>query len=474
RQHPQRLRLSSKQRIMCSRVCSNATMRRSAVEVRRLFHSSSATRRSSISSNTVDYGCSARRNYCSPSSSSSIPATAVGSWNQSLLRETVLRARAPALVLQRPRTFSSLLPQPSKTVTTTTKLSVDGGVMTISLPLPGLPGLTAVSVPVDVPVRDFVNELKALDKSLAEVDISNADGNKVARCTAMADVARRGLLISLDGGSRIRVESGGVDHGATEVPQPEVYALVQAEIIRAGRVTLTRDGLDALCDNVRREVNPEEAHETLDPILADGWLNALVEDGLVFTADKGRVVLLNPSGPGVSDEIASALRRDDELIDLKVNGLRQKLNAMHLEDARLQAIRNVLIAKARRVVTLKKSAVLAFMTAQFGILAYCVYEVFSWDVMEPATYFLMLSYSVGSSLYFSTKNREASFGNLEDVAIRKSEAKLKSVHGYSATAHVALKEEIKRYQDAVELLSSHRDAHPPATPSILGSSANLA
>lgn len=41
---------------------------------------------------------------------------------------------------------------------------------------------------------------------------------------------------------------------------------------------------------------------------------------------------------------------------------------MHLEDARLQAIRNVLIAKARRVVTLKKSAVLAFMTAQFGIL----------------------------------------------------------------------------------------------------------
>lgn len=42
---------------------------------------------------------------------------------------------------------------------------------------------------------------------------------------------------------------------------------------------------------------------------------------------QGRVVLLNPSGPGVSDEIASALRRDDELIDLKVNGLRQKVTA---------------------------------------------------------------------------------------------------------------------------------------------------
>lgn len=45
---------------------------------------------------------------------------------------------------------------------------------------------------------------------------------------------------------------------------------------------------------------------------------------------QGRVVLLNPSGPGVSDEIASALRRDDELIDLKVNGLRQKVTAQYI------------------------------------------------------------------------------------------------------------------------------------------------
>lgn len=46
-----------------------------------------------------------------------------------------------------------------------------------------------------------------------------------------------------------------------------------------------------------------------------------------LTTDQGRVVLLNPSGRGVSDEIASALRRDDELIDLKVSGLRQQVIA---------------------------------------------------------------------------------------------------------------------------------------------------
>ena len=39
------------------------------------------------------------------------------------------------------------------------------------------------------------------------------------------------------------------------------------------------------------------------------------------------MLLLNPSGPGMSDEIASALRRDDELIDLKVSRLREKVIA---------------------------------------------------------------------------------------------------------------------------------------------------
>lgn len=40
-----------------------------------------------------------------------------------------------------------------------------------------------------------------------------------------------------------------------------------------------------------------------------------------------------------------------------------------------------------------------------------------------------LSYSVGSSLYYSAKQREASFNNLTDEAIKKREAKLKPLHG---------------------------------------------
>lgn len=66
----------------------------------------------------------------------------------------------------------------------------------------------------------------------------------------MQDIATRGFLVSLGRRSRIRVVSEGVREGAAEVPVPKAYALLQAEVVRAGRVTLTRAGLDALCAKV--------------------------------------------------------------------------------------------------------------------------------------------------------------------------------------------------------------------------------
>ena len=58
-----------------------------------------------------------------------------------------------------------------------------------------------------------------------------------------------------------------------------------------------------------------------------------------------------------------------------------------------------------------------------------------------------LSYSVGSSLYFSANNRDASFENLEGEAIKRTEAKLKPVHGgnHMNAAVTAFKYGLSRY-----------------------------
>lgn len=91
--------------------------------------------------------------------------------------------------------------------------------------------------------------------SLTSVDVANVEGNKVALSTSMEDVAGHGLLVSLGGRPRIRIVSEGGDHSAEQVPAPETYALLKAKVVAAGRVTLTREELDALCNDVSEGQN---------------------------------------------------------------------------------------------------------------------------------------------------------------------------------------------------------------------------
>lgn len=139
-------------------MCSNlglrsvAVIRRSAVEAGRLLHTRGWNGTWNMAVQLQQY--SSARRYCPRNSNL---ATAIPR-DQMLLSPT----RAGGLVLIG-RSFSSA-PKVSTSTVTTTKLAVEGGVMTISLPLPGLPGLTAVSVPWDVPVREFISELMRLDE----------------------------------------------------------------------------------------------------------------------------------------------------------------------------------------------------------------------------------------------------------------------------------------------------------------------
>lgn len=89
-----------------------------------------------------------------------------------------------------------------------------------------------------------------------------------------------------------------------------------------------------------------------------------------------------------------------------------QLNDMYVEDARLLAIKETLIAKAQRIVTLKKSAVLAFMTAQFGVLG-----------MHPCTWYLcvrvhLLSEAVSAGNHLSQRSKLSRLS--EVVAFSKS------------------------------------------------------
>lgn len=65
----------------------------------------------------------------------------------------------------------------------------------------------------------------------------------------------------------------------------------------------------------------------------------------------------------ISGKILKHLRTSDAALHLW-----WQLDVMYTEERRLQDIKDTLIATVHRNVTLKKGAVLAFMTAQFGTL----------------------------------------------------------------------------------------------------------
>lgn len=158
-QHPPVI-CTSHQSTMCSRVCSTA--RCSALVARRLVHNSNSSTTGGEINNSLNPGQGSagrirfRSTGCISSTSTSL--------HQAITCHRSLRWEArPAVGSLVPRRGLSSEAQVSDAITVT-KLSVEGGAMTLSLPLPGLPGLTAVSVSVDVPVRDFVKQLMSLDE----------------------------------------------------------------------------------------------------------------------------------------------------------------------------------------------------------------------------------------------------------------------------------------------------------------------
>lgn len=112
-----------------------------------------------------------RRSTSSTSSNSVVKATTTAEVSTSSLWPRAL-LRKPEFALPRTHLLGSRVggarrcytprPRPSEVITTT-KLTIAGGTVTIRLPLPGVPGLTEFSLPLDVPVRDLVKEINARD-----------------------------------------------------------------------------------------------------------------------------------------------------------------------------------------------------------------------------------------------------------------------------------------------------------------------
>ncbi len=86
--------------------------------------------------------------------------------------------------------------------------------------------------------------------------------------------------------------------------------------------------------------------------------------------------------------------------------LKAQCEELELKNQQLNSQLHHAIARSTKSAQIKSTCIFGCMVAQFGTLWYLTFEVYAWDQMEPAAYFIMLSYTVASSIYFGFKKRD--------------------------------------------------------------------
>jgi hypothetical protein len=249
------------------------------------------------------------------------------------------------------------------------------------LPLPSRAGLVPIRVPITGTVRDLTQKIKQEDPSV-KVRIESSAGYRFAAATPLRSLPRSDLFVMLDGGkgespSRLRILRGEEVEASLSSElmdgdeQADVYELVRGAIISRGAGVISAQDFEQLCAKPGELPVADLSERTVAH-----FKEALRNEGLITIIQHGDIILLNPSSPAFRADVTQTLRRDDELLTEKAHILKEELNRLQAEDARLASIEQGIQDRASRSVKLKSAGVLSLMSAQFCFLAYLVYDVY--------------------------------------------------------------------------------------------------
>mmetsp|Transcript_17588 Transcript_17588/g.38487 ORF Transcript_17588/g.38487 Transcript_17588/m.38487 type:complete len:350 (-) Transcript_17588:3479-4528(-) len=130
----------------------------------------------------------------------------------------------------------------------------------------------------------------------------------------------------------------------------------------------------------------------------------------------------------------------DDQINKRLEVLREQLNETLKEKRRLDSIAKYQV---------RRNGLLfgAYLSAQNALLAFCVFGVYSWDVMEPICYFLGISVTCCSAVYFGLKKRDmSSYDNLWARLLKKRRFKLYRKEGFNHRGFLELTRKIRELE----------------------------
>lgn len=105
---------------------------------------------------------------------------------------------------------------------------------------------------------------------------------------------------------------------------------------------------------------------------------------------------------------------DAELYNIKHDRRKKESQLRELESElrRLAAVEADVQKAALRLPNAQKWLALSALTSFYGGLMYCVWDVYSWDVMEPITYFIGFTAVLGNAFYYSVTKKDPTYSNI--------------------------------------------------------------
>ncbi|KAG7382012.1 hypothetical protein PHYPSEUDO_005373 [Phytophthora pseudosyringae] len=359
-----------------------------------------------------------------------------------------LRTRAAERSQAGPSSSSSLSDSTSPLISVRNAAKTHGQ-LDVLLPLPGVKGLTRLGLDdASASVQALIEAVRHADASLKAVEVTTPDGTKLARTVRLSELTSMPFCVRLNH-VNVLVESDAAamdDRRARE--ESVAFATVKAELEKDPRLILPLHEFYRMCHNA----GAEEA-------VATKWLRELQRRNLVVHFDRSRnpqlenAVILRPYSLESVLTLQNSL--DSELYNIKHDRRVKERQLAELNSSlkKLQQVENEVQLAARRMPNAQKWVGLTGLTGFYGALMYCVWDVYSWDVMEPITYFIGFTAVLGNSFYSSITKKDPTYSNMWQKRYAARVEMLSKQRKHNPSALEELKARIADLENDIALLS---------------------
>eukprot|EP01084_Bolivina_argentea_P048082 88597_1 len=344
--------------------------------------------------------------------------------------------------------------------------------ISVCLPLSSRVGLTSITVPLSEILTSLSDTIKKAESEVSSIDIINGSGQHLDATSPVSAIIGGNVIVNETGCVHVAGNAfsgggcggnwGGREYttspsheghvGEEEVERcedQETAAFRQAGLDGELQGTIPRREIEAFCAE-KLEKGGEGVE--VDRLVLARCTDRLEAEGLLTRSEDGEVLFMNPRWETSRARLLTALEIDKSAAVSTRKALKAQCEELELKNQQLNSQLYDAMAQSKKYAQIKSTCIFGCMVAQFSTLWYLTFEVYAWDQMEPAAYFLMLSYTVAASIYFGFKKRDATYQNLLEASLQKANFRNFSRMGYSHTDHQQVKMDLKDRMEAYELL----------------------